>query len=299
MSTITVLGSCSLDFVVRQPRLAHPGETIFGTSLTVVPGGKGLNQAIAAARAGADVAFLGAVGDDEFGQAVRDALQDAEVGTGGLVTVPGSTGTAHIAVLDGGENAIAIVPAANAAVTEFDDDARKMLHGSRYLVAQFERPLPLVHQAFAAARELGMQTVLTPSPVQEIPDGLLELVDILVPNAIEARQLAGIEDERDAAIALSRRAGLVILTRGEHGAVVMRDGRIELEIPARKVDVVDTTAAGDTFVGGLVAWLADGASLENALRAATVAASLCVTRLGTSSAIPARDEILEALAAFA
>ena len=173
-----------------------------------------------------------------------------------------------------------------------------LLEGARFLVSQFERPLSLIHDAFTVARERGIRTVLTPAPVQEIEPALLDLVDILVPNAIEARLLAGVDDERDAAVALSRRVGLVVMTQGEHGALVVRDGAVEHDLPARHVDVVDTTAAGDTFVGVLVAWLAEGASLDQSLRAATVAASLCVTRLGTSSAIPARTEIVAALESF-
>ena len=295
MSAITVLGSATIDFVVRQPRLARAGETIFGSSLTTVPGGKGVNQAIAAARAGGDVGFLGVIGTDDLGSRVRACLEEAGVATEGLQTIEGATGTAHIAVLDGGENAIAIVPAANAAVTSLDEASGVLLEGAQFLVSQFERPLSLIHDAFTVARERGIRTVLTPAPVQEIDPALLDLVDILVPNAIEARLLAGVDDERDAAVALSRRVGLVVMTQGERGALVVRDGAIEHDLPARHVDVVDTTAAGDTFVGVLIAWLAEGASLEQSLRAATAAASLCVTRLGTSSAIPTRTEIVAAL----
>lgn len=293
MSSITVLGSSSVDFIVRQPRLALEGETIFGTSLTMVPGGKGLNQAIAAARAGGDVGFLGAVGDDDLGVRVRTVLRDAGVALHGLRTVDADTGTAHIAVLDGGENAIAIVPGANSAITRFDDEA--LLDGARFLVAQFERPIPLIAEAFGFARSAGIRTVLTPAPVQEVDPSLLGLVDILIPNAIEACQLSGLDDPRRAALALSMHAGLVVMTRGADGCLVAREGVVVLEVPARRVEAIDTTAAGDTFVGALVAWLADDAALEVALRAATVAASICVTRLGTSSAIPDRAEILAAL----
>lgn len=291
MSEIMVLGSATIDLIVTQSRLARPGETIFGTGFTTVPGGKGLNQALSAARAGGDVGFLGAVGDDEFGERVRTCLNESGVDTEGLRTVDAPTGTAHISVLDGGENAIAIVPAANASVESVDENAKRLLRDSKFLVAQFERPLSLIHEAFSLARDAGVLTVLTPAPVQEVDAALLDLVDILVPNAIEACELAGVNDELEAAIALSRRVGLVVMTRGERGALAVRNGVIVFDVPARQVDVVDTTAAGDTFVGALVAWLSEESSLEEALRAATVAASLCVTRLGTSSAIPHRREI--------
>lgn len=296
MSAIAVLGSATVDLVVRLGRLPGIGETVFGTSFTSVPGGKGLNQAIAAARSGGDVGFLGAVGSDAYGERVRACLEEAGIAIEGLRIVDEATGTAHISVIEGGDNAITIVPAANSAITSFDPDSARLLEGANYLVTQFERPVTLIREGFTRAREHGISTVLTPAPVMPLDEELLDLVDILVPNALEACQLAGVEDERRAATALSRRVGLVVMTRGERGALVASDGAIIDDVPARRVEVVDTTGAGDTFVGALVAWLDAGESLEDAVRAATVAASISVTRPGTSSSIPMRDEILAALA---
>jgi ribokinase len=294
-TAILVLGSATGDLIVRQPRLPNVGETLFGRAFSTVAGGKGLNQAVAAARAGGDVAFLGAVGDDEHGRRARGVLGDAGVDIDGLIDVDEPTGTAHIAVLDGGDNAIVIVPAANLAVTSIDADARRRIESARFLVAQFERPIPLIAEAFAIARAAGVRTVLTPAPVVAVGADLLALVDILVPNATEARELAGVDDEFAAAEALSRQVGMVIMTRGEDGAVVARDGAIVTTVSAHPVQPVDTTGAGDTFVGVLVAWLADGAELDAALAAATAAAAICVTRPGASPSIPARDEILAGL----
>jgi ribokinase len=296
MSAIVVLGSANMDLVVRQPRLPRAGETMFGSDFTTIPGGKGLNQAVAAARAGGDVGFLGAVGRDAFGTALRECLQDAGVDTHGLTEVDEATGTAHISVLDGGENAIVVVSGANAAITELDDAARARIEGARYLVAQFERPIELISAAFVVARGLGIQNVLTPAPVADIDPALLQLVDILIPNAQEACELSGESDETAAAIALSRSAGLVVMTRGSRGALVARDGAVELEVAPRTVKAVDTTAAGDTFAGVLVAMLAEGQALDAALRAATVAASISVTRPGASTSMPTRDEIDAVLA---
>lgn len=295
MSSIAVLGSATVDLVVRLGRLPGIGETVFGTSFTSVPGGKGLNQAIAAARSGGDVGFLGAIGSDAYGARVRACLEEAGIATVGLLVVDDATGTAHISVVENGDNTITIVPAANAAITAFDAASTRLLDGARYLVAQFERPLELIREGFALARAQGISTVLTPAPVVPVDDELLDLVDILVPNALEACQLAGASDERQAAAVLSRQVGLVVMTRGELGSLVAREGAIVAEVPARRVDTVDTTGAGDTFVGALVAWLDAGESLDDALRAATVAASISVTRPGTSSSIPMRDEILAAL----
>jgi ribokinase len=291
MSAIVVLGSANLDLVVRQPRMPRPGETMFGSDFTTVPGGKGLNQAVAAARAGGDVGFLGAVGRDAFGEQLRRCLRDDGVDTHGLEEVDAPTGTAHIAVLDGGENAIVVVSGANAAITALDEHAQRRIENARYLVAQLERPIELIGEAFVVARGLGIQTVLTPAPVQPIDHALLQLVDILVPNAQEACELAGVADETEAAIALSRTAGLVVMTRGARGALVARDGAVVSEVPAREVEAVDTTGAGDTFAGVLVARLAAGADLDAALEAATAAASISVTRPGATTSMPTWDEI--------
>jgi ribokinase len=292
MSDIVVLGSANMDLVVRQPRLPHPGETMFGSSFDTVPGGKGLNQAVAAARAGGDVAFLGAIGRDAFGDAIRDTLHRDGIDTHALTEVPdAATGTAHISVLDGGENAIVVVSGANAALTHLDEESKRRIEDSRYVVAQFERPLELIGEAFVLARGLGIQNVLTPAPVQPVDPALLQLVDILIPNAQEACELAGVADEAEAATKLSQTVGLVVMTRGSRGALVARDGQVVREVAPRKVEAVDTTAAGDTFAGVLVAFLAEGAALEDALDAATVAASISVTRPGATTSMPTRAEI--------
>jgi ribokinase len=291
MSAIVVLGSANMDLVVRQPRLPKPGETMFGTDFATVPGGKGLNQAVAAARAGGDVGFVGAVGRDAFGDDLRRCLRDDGIDTDGLVEVEAPTGTAHIAVLDGGENAIVVVSGANAAITELDEESKTRIEDARYLVAQFERPIDLIGEAFVVARGLGIQTVLTPAPVRRVDHALLQLVDVLIPNAQEACELAGEDDETEAAVALSRTVGMVVMTRGARGALVAREGAVVAEVPARKVTPVDTTGAGDTFAGVMVAWLASGAQLEAALEAATVAASISVTRPGASTSMPTWDEI--------
>jgi ribokinase len=291
MSSIVVLGSANMDLVVRQPRLPRPGETIFGSSFASVPGGKGLNQAVAAARVGGSVRFLGAVGRDAFGAELRACLSREGIDTSGLADVEAATGIAQISVVDGGENSIVVVSGANGAITALDDSARERIAGAGYLVAQLERPVALVAEALAVARGLGITTVLTPAPVQAIGLEMLALVDYLVPNADEACELAGVADETEAARALSRTAGTVVMTRGSRGVLVARAGEVATELPAQPVDAVDTTAAGDTFVGVMVSVLADGGAFEAALRAATVAASIAVTREGATTSMPTWDEI--------
>jgi ribokinase len=294
MSDIAVLGSANLDLVVRQPRLSRPGETMFGSAFTTVAGGKGLNQAVAAARAGGAVAFVGAVGDDAFGAQLRERLAGDGIDLAALRTVAVATGTAHIAVLDDGENSIVVVPGANDAVDALDAADAAAIDAARFVVAQFERPLPLIRAAFARARAAGATTVLTPAPVAE-PGELLELTDILVPNAGEACELAGVADPVEAARALSRRAATVVMTRGRDGALIATGGEVVAEVPSRAVEAVDTTGAGDTFTGVLVARLAAGDALEAAARAGAVAASIAVTRSGASSSMPTWDEVLELL----
>lgn len=288
---ITVLGSANMDLVVRQPRLPKPGETMFGSDFSTVAGGKGLNQAVAAARAGATVSFAGAVGDDAFGSELRVQLEADGVDISSLVLSERPTGTAHISVLDGGENSIVVVSGANAAVTELDDDARGAIEGSEWLLVQFERPLPLVTEALRFARTAGVSTMVTPAPVLPVDDDFWGLVDILVPNEHEAQELAGIDDEEQAALLLSTRVGTVVMTRGSRGALVCRDGAVLLQVPAVAVEAVDTTGAGDTFVGILAARLAEGDALESALVAAAAGAAISVTRQGATTSMPTWDEI--------
>lgn len=292
--TIAVLGSANIDLSVRVARRPEPGETVFGAAFTLGVGGKGLNQAVAARRAGAAVRFLGAVGPDDFGARLRARMHAEGIDTARVRVVDTATGIAHIAVTDDGENTIVVVSGANAS-DAFGDADRAAIARSSHLVAQFERPPSLVRAAFDTAREAGVTTVLTPAPVIADAVDLLDSTDILVPNEAEACALAGLPDVASAAAALSRRSGAVVATLGARGALVARGGDVAARVPGRPVAAVDTTAAGDTFVGAMVAWLARGASLERSLEAATVAASLAVTRVGAADAMPRRDEIEAAL----
>jgi ribokinase len=292
---VLVLGSANMDLVVRQPRLPAPGETIFGYSLTTVPGGKGLNQAVAAARAGATVSFIGAVGTDAYGLELAHCLESEGIDVAGLSTVRGSTGTAHISVLDSGENVIVVVPGANAAVA-VDTTHVAAIGASDYLVLQLETPLTAARDAIAAARHLGTAVVLTPAPAMELDDELLRGVDLLIPNEHEAMQLTGDTDVVSAARTLSSRtAGTVLVTLGSDGCLLVEHGSVAEHFPARTVDAVDTTAAGDTFVGALVSQLARGRALRTAIPWATAASSISVTRAGATTSMPYRDEIDAAL----
>lgn len=298
MARIAVLGSANLDLVVRLSRPPRDGETVFGTAFSMVPGGKGLNQAIAAARAGADVSFLGAIGRDRFGTMLRDALVADGIDVSRLIEVDEPTGIADVHVMDSGENTIVVVPGANHSAIAFTAEDRAVITSSDALLTQFERPIPLVFEALQFARSAGVRTVLTPGPVVQVGHDLLGLVDLIVPNAGEARALSGLTDDVDAACAISRHAGTVVMTRGAQGQLVARGGEVVEEHVAYRTQAVDTTAAGDTFVGVLVARSAIGDGFPAALRAATVAAGISVARHGASTSMPRWAEIESALGSW-
>jgi ribokinase len=285
---IAVLGSANMDLVAYVATAPRRGETVFGREFRTVPGGKGANQAIAAARAGGDVRMIGAVGDDAFGAELRATLERSGVDTAGLRTVPGPTGTAHIVVDDEGGNAIVVVPSANAAVTGPGAGA---LDGCAALLLQLEVPLAAVIAAAAAARAAGARVVLTPAPARPLPAELLARVDLLVPNEHEASALTGLADPSAAAAALLDQVPAVVVTLGAAGCLYAARGARPVRVPGRAVRAVDSTAAGDTFVGALAVALGEGRPVRAALEWASAAAALSVQRPGASSAMPTRAEI--------
>jgi ribokinase len=236
------------------------------------------------------VRFIGRVGGDVFGDEIVSLLDNEGISRTGLRRGHGATGTAHITVDGDGQNSIIVVSAANLAVSA-DQLTPDSMAGLGWLVTQLELPLQTVHQALRRARTAGIRTVLTPAPAMSVDNDVLKLVDLLVPNQFEASILSGLHDPRDAAAQLSRICGDVVVTLGEAGAVWARQGRIVASIPAQPVPVVDTTGAGDTFVGVLVAELAEGSEMPSALRLASVAASLSVGRNGATASMPSRAEI--------
>ncbi|WP_083459820.1 ribokinase [Jiangella muralis] len=287
---IAVLGSANMDLVATVDRAPGRGETVTGHTFTTVPGGKGANQALAAARAGGDVAFLGAVGDDDFGRRITTLLADAGIDVSGLAVGDRPTGTAHITVDATGDNSIVVVPGANGTVTELTDAHRAVLDRAQLVMMQLELPLPLVTAAARYARSRGVRVVLTPAPAVPLPAELLAAVDVLVPNEHEAALLAGFADPVEAARSLAAGGGDVVVTLGGRGALRVGGGT-ETRVPAFEVEAVDTTAAGDTFAGVLAVGLAEGLDWDDALRRASAAAALSVRRAGASSSMPDRAEI--------
>ncbi|MFD9907581.1 ribokinase [Streptomyces sp. NPDC059063] len=288
---IVVLGSTNMDLVAYVATAPQRGETVTGREFRTFPGGKGANQAVAAARAGATVSMIGAVGTDAFGTQLRGALDHSGVDTDLLRTVEGATGTAHIVVDDDGGNAIVVVPGANAALSALSHGDEALIASADLLLLQLEVPLEGVLAAAEYARGHGVRTVLTPAPAQPLPPELLAATDLLIPNEHEAAALTGIEDPAAAARALLSQVPEVVVTLGSAGSLYAARGAEPVTVPAPRVTAVDTTGAGDTFVGALAVALGEGRPTRDALAWASSAAALSVQRPGAATSMPYRTEI--------
>ena len=290
-TTLTVFGSCNMDLVAYVGTAPRRGETVLGREFRTAPGGKGANQAVAAARAGAEVRMIGAVGEDEFGGQLRENLGSFGVDTGGLRTAGGRTGTAHIVVDDEGGNAIVVVPAANSTVLDLEPGDEQRIAESRDLLLQLEIPMDGVRAAARAARRNGVPVTLTPAPAVEIPEDVLSCVDLLVPNEHEAAVLSGEQEPQRALSALLERVPEVVITLGAAGALHGSVDGSTRRVDGYSVPVVDTTAAGDTFAGVLSLARVEGAEVAEALDRAAAAAALSVRSNGASGSMPSRAEI--------
>jgi ribokinase len=290
--TVCIIGSINVDLVVTTDRLPAPGETVVGGRFAVHEGGKGANQAVAAARAGASVTMIGAVGTDDHGRRARAALAGEGIDIEGVRDVQDDpTGVALITVGPRGENQIAVAPGANAALTLDEDDLARIRSAS-VVLTNHEVATAVVVEALRVAHDAGSTTILNPAPARALPAEVLRLGPILTPNEHELIVAIG-NDTTDAALdeLVQRHAGPIIVTQGPAGALLVRgaerrrfDGRVA---PA----VVDTTGAGDTFNGVLAAWLAEGASLEDSVEAANAAAALSVGSAGAREGMPRREAI--------
>lgn len=295
---IVVVGSSNTDMIVQMARLPRPGETILGGVFSIAAGGKGANQAVGAARAGARVGFVARVGRDMFGtQAVAGLARDGIDVRGVFQDRAAPSGVALIFVGKNGENSIAVAPGANGRLSPADiRKARKAFAGAGLLVLQLETPLATVLAAAELATRCGRRVILNPAPARPLPDRLLERISILTPNETETELLTGIrvKSTADAAKAagrlMARGVQTVIITLGRRGAFVATKEGSQL-VPGFKVKPVDTTAAGDIFNGALAAALGEDRPLLEAVRFANAAAAISVTRLGAQPSAPSRKEI--------
>ena len=295
MADIIVIGSLNADLVVRAPRFPAPGETISGEDLVIIPGGKGANQAVAAARHGASVAMVGRIGNDSFGPMLTQNLQKNNVDTTNVKNDPSATGTAIIVVDADGQNSIVLSPGANGQVTPTDVDSISF-QDADILLLQFEIPLEAVIHAASTARQNGLRVILNPAPAQSIPNSLLADIDILVPNESELQLLTSMpvsdvaSAEPAAQALLAKGVKTVIVTLGSNGALLVMSEQTT-HIPAFRVDVVDTTAAGDAFIGGLAAALLKSNSLEEAVHYGNASGALAATKFGAQPSLPTQDEV--------
>jgi ribokinase len=295
---ITVVGSLNMDLVARAPRIPQPGETIIGSDFHTVPGGKGANQAVAAARLGAQVSMVGRVGCDAFAESLLNNLAAAGVDHTFVIHDPqAATGVALIAVDDAGQNSIIVASGANVRLSPADvDGAEAAIAGADALLLQLESPLETVTRAAEVARAHGVTVILNPAPARPLPAALLSLVDVLIPNESETAMLTGLpvgsQTEAEAAATALRELGVgtVILTLGERGALLAREDGAEY-FPAFEVTPVDTTAAGDAFVGGFAVALAEGRSLAEAVQWGNGAGALATTKLGAQPSLPTRQDL--------
>lgn len=284
---VLVVGSANADLVVPVDRRPAGGETVLGGDTRISPGGKGANTAVAAARLGAQVALLGAVGDDPYGAMLLDSLRASGVHIGLVRTTGRPTGIAYITVTPDGENAILVSPGANSTLQPAD--LTGALEGVKVMVASMEIPLPTVESAVAAAAGAGVRVLLNLSPVAKVASATLTALDVLLVNEHEAAALLGPRDYAPAKL-LDLGPRSAVVTLGARGAVVVTpDGLTEVASP--RVDVVDTTGAGDAFAGALAASLAAGASLVDAAHKAVTVAAVSVTRSGAQPSYPRIDEL--------
>jgi ribokinase len=295
---IVVMGSSNTDMIIRVPRIPAPGETILGGEFFTAAGGKGANQAVGAARAGARVKFVARVGSDMFGERAVAALKRDGIDVRNVLRDKrAASGAALIFVAKNGENSIAVASGANARLSPADvKRAAAAIAGAASLVMQLETPLATVHLAARLAVKAGVPVLLNPAPAQPLPDALLKLIAILTPNETEAQLLTGIKVDNLAAAgkacAKLRARGVrtVILTMGARGAFIS-DSQGSRLVPGFKVKAVDTVAAGDIFNGALSVALAEGKLMDEAIRFANAAAAISVTRLGAQPSAPHRAEI--------
>lgn len=294
---VIVLGSMNMDLVSQVTRLPEEGQTIFGSHFRTVPGGKGANQAVAAARLGTPVRMIGACGVDAFGDQLLQGLAREGIDISGVARVPDRhTGVATILVDEKGGNVIVVVSGANAAVLPTSLPAG-WLDGAFALLMQLEIPMETVLEAARQARQAGVLTILDPAPAAPLPDQLMASLDIITPNESETRTITGIAPtdassmERAALSLLERGARTVVLKLGARGAYVATQSGTRRHIPAPRVKAVDTTAAGDAFNAGLVTALREGRQLEEAVSFAHRVAALSVTRFGAQPSMPSRAEV--------
>ncbi len=295
---IVVIGSSNVDMVIKADRLPKPGETVIGGEFHKAAGGKGANQAVAAARAGGNVTFIASVGDDMFGHEAISRFKKDGINVDHIKIDPDHpSGTALILVDEKGENSISVASGANMSLDEYDlKDAHGSIANSKVVLMQLETPIRTIEAAAEMAERAGVKIILNPAPAQRLSDSLLKRVFILTPNETEAELLSGIKVESQegavqaAKILIEKGVEVVMITMGKKGVLLHTASECKM-IPSFDVKAVDTTAAGDTFNGALAVAVAEGKSLDDAIKFASAAGAISVTRMGAQPSAPRRNEI--------
>jgi len=290
---ILVIGSSNTDMTIKAPRIPVPGETILGGEFKMGPGGKGANQAVAAARLGGEVTFVCKVGRDIFGQKALEGYKADGINTDHTLFSDKPSGTALILVDDEGENIISVAPGANGDISIDDiESIRPVIEQADFVVLQLEIPVEAVVKAAEIAHKAGAYVILNPAPASSLPEEIYRNISLITPNQTEITLLTGISGDNEAAIIKLSQMGVkdVVLTLGSKGSAVWNGEGIDI-VPALKVKAVDATAAGDTFAGALTVALSEGKTLKEAAGFATRAAAMTVQKLGAQASIPYRSEI--------
>ncbi|TCO77472.1 ribokinase [Marinisporobacter balticus] len=298
MGDITVIGSINMDLVTNVENMPKVGETVIGSDFKEIPGGKGANQAVAIARLGGKVNMIGKIGDDGFGKTLLSALKKDKINTDGLKIEENTpTGVAMITVNGEGDNAIVVIPGANFKVCKEDiENNIEVIEKSKMVVFQLEIPLETVKYGLQRAKELEKYTVLNPAPAKSLDEEMIKNIDLLIPNETELEILTQIEikEEEDFLHAskklIEKGVKSLIITMGEKGSLYI-DKKCVKKFQAKKVNAVDTTAAGDSFIGGVVTYLAEGKEIDEAIVFASKVGALTVTKKGAQSSLPYLEEV--------
>ena len=299
---IIIVGSVTMDMVTLTPQIPRIGQTVIGTGFGTTPGGKGANQAVAAARLGHPVQMVGKVGDDVYGPALLENLANARVGTAAIETAPGSSGLAPIFLSEAGENAIVVVPGANGKVdTAFVDRHAELIRSAGMVLCQLELPIETVSYVLALCARAGVLVMLDPAPAANLPEAAWSQVAWFTPNETEAAFYldANLTTEQSAQQLLGRGLKGVVLKRGAEGSYLAVAGGEAAWVPAFKVDAIDTVAAGDCFNGAFAVGLLEGLNPWAAARFASAAAAISVTRRGAQASMPSRADVDQFLAQHA
>lgn len=299
---VLIFGSLNIDIVTYLKRMPLPGETVLGDRFETFPGGKGLNQAVAAARAGGQVTMVGVLGSDANSEVLKKVMDEENINNEHVRRIEGACGTAVIEVDQEGQNRIIVISAANSDLKSSDisESLLKSITNKKILLSQLESPINEVQKVFSRAKEKNFYTILNPAPASKIDDNFYQSIDLLIPNQFEAEYFTNIKVVDFASAVQSGKklidlgVGSALITRGEEGAVLVQKG-FEKNFEAFKVRTVDTTAAGDAFCGALAVGLSEGLNLESSINFASAAGALSVQSKGATVSLPKRDSIMNLL----